>query len=133
VLWTWPAADGAPTYDDAGFDSVVDLVALGTRACGAVYVAGCSDPSSGSTGNCAYPGKAKHGFIAKLDLGTGQEIAIDEATLENPGYDVFLPTALAASADRVWLAASVSGKIGIAGTEIVGASPMETVVVELTK
>ncbi len=132
VLWTYPGATPTPGYDVIGHNALVDLAVLGTRDCGAVYLVGCTVPSTETNGDCAEPKVGKRGFIVKLDLGTGRELWVDDVALENPDYDLFLPTAIAAQGDHVWVAATASGKVDVAGTQVIGASPMETLVLTLS-
>ncbi len=132
-IWTYPGATATPGFQTDAWESVVDLSALGTRSCGAVYVAGCSVPSGAPNPNCALPTKGQHGFIAKLDLGTGKEIWVNEILVANPATDLFLPTALRAVGDDVLLAATSLGSQTVAGGAIDSPGTMSTFVLRLTK
>lgn len=132
VIWRYPAGDAKPAYDPTGFNTVVDVAALGTRVCGAVYVLGCTVPTGGTAADCSVPAKGKRGFLLKLDLGNGKLVSVDDFTLENPSVDFAMPTALTASGEKIWMAATISGKATIAGTPVVGGAPEETVVLQLS-
>jgi hypothetical protein len=132
ILWTWPAAEGDPGYDRAAFNSVVDIAVLGDRDCGAVYVLGCTVPGGGSTAECATPKAKKHGFLAKLDFTTGGVVWSQDIQLENEDFDFFLPTAITAQGERVWMAATLNNSVTLAGTQVSGAQSGETVVFELS-
>ena len=88
---------------------------LGDRACGAVYVLGCSAPGTTANPDCIYADVGKSAFVIKLDLGTGSRIWVQEIELENPDFEYFLPTALTAAEDKVWLAATLFGSVNVAG------------------
>lgn len=133
VLWTYPDGVAEPGYEKQYFNTVVGLAALGTKDCGAVYVLGCTVEGSGTAANCDVPGPKKRAFLAKLDMATGAEIAIENATLANPGFELFVPTAIAADDERVWMAASVGGTATFAGAQIPGATPMESVVLQISR
>ena len=132
VLWSYPGTSPAG-YDQTGFNSVVEVAVLGTRDCGAVYVLGCTVPSSGTQADCVVPAAGKRGFLAKLDLMSGREIWVENFVLGNPDFDFFLPTAMTAKLDKLWIAGTVSGKAAIAGTQVVGAAPQEAVVLQLSR
>ncbi len=133
VLWTYPSADVEPSFSRAGFNTVIDLVALGERDCGAVYVLGCSAPGDVGNPDCVVASPGKTGFVVKLDISTGREVWVQEVELENPGFDFFLPSAITASEDRVWLAATLLGSVQLAGGTVSGDMPQESVVVELSR
>jgi len=132
ILWTYPGTTAEPGYERIGFNVVTDLAVMGDRDCGAVYVLGCTVPGGGSAAECVVPLGGKRGFIAKLDFTTARELWVDDIALENPNYDFFLPTAMTAQGNRLWLAATVNGQVAVAGTQIEGAAPQETLVLELS-
>ncbi len=133
VLWAYPTAETGATFDQAQWEAVVDLAILGVKDCGAVYIAGCSVLASVAGPNCVDPAGGKRGFVIKLDLATGQELWVESIPLENPAYDIFLPTALRAFDDKVYLAASTFGSVSLAGGTFDGTGPMESLVLELTR
>lgn len=133
LLWSYPQAGDDIGYDPALFDTVVDLAALGGRDCGAVYVLGCEVASTTSDPDCVFPETGKSGFILKIDVTTGARVWSQVMELANPGFEFFVPTAITASEDKVWLAATVLGQLDIAGGTVIGAAPQESVVVQIGK
>lgn len=132
VVWTYPDATTAGGFDAKRWYSVVEVAALGTADCGAVYIAGCSVPTSASTLDCVTFEPGKTGFVSKLDFATGRVIWTTESALGDPTTDSFVPTALTAAEDHVWLAATFNGTVDGFGTKLKSGISHESAVVRLT-
>jgi hypothetical protein len=128
VKWSFPDAFAISGFDPQRWYSVVDLAAAGTPECGALYVIGCSAPPTATVLDCATPEPGKTGFLTKLDLATGQPIWTEEIALGDPATDTFVPTAITASSDHVWVASTFSGAATGWGMSLVSGPSKESTV-----
>ena len=124
-----------PPADDTRWRSVVDVAVLGTPACGAVYVVGCSVPATAPVRDCSLFEPGSSGFIEKLDRATGALVWSYDFPLGDVASDLFVPTALASYDDpartgeeRLWMAATYAGSYEMLGASLETGLSRESVV-----
>lgn len=131
VLWSWPPEGGAPRASEDLWTSVVDVAVSGTEECGAVYVLGCESPQTSGFLDCATFEFGKTTFLMKLDRATGAVLWSESVVLEDPINHLFMPTAIAAHEERLWVAATYFGVADAFGHELESGVSRESVVLQL--
>ncbi|MFO0612116.1 MAG: hypothetical protein U0414_06000 [Polyangiaceae bacterium] len=116
ALWTYPTTTELAR---PAFDAVVDVAAVGTPGCGAVYVLACGADPTSATQDCLGLDNGKRAFLTKLDLGTGAQVWTTEIATEAPTDNYIVPRAVAADDTGVWAAFSYRGTVNVGGTAIV--------------
>jgi hypothetical protein len=112
VVWAWPTADSELPREL--YEDVLDIAIVSESSCGsqgAVYVAGCISAAGTAIKSCkkAYEEVGKQGFLAKLDLATGEEKWVRVFTPDNLATDLFMPTAIDADASGLYAAFNLQG------------------------
>ncbi len=118
VVWSYPADEDAASFDPARWKMVVDMAVVGNRETGSVWVAGCSAPPTAEVLDCATFEPGKSGFLIELSLATGRPEWTKAIELEDPSADAFVPTAIFANDEAVWLAASHRGTVDAFGQSL---------------
>lgn len=128
TLWSWPSPGSK--LDRNKYEAVFDLAVVDPAGCGSsgvVYVVGCSIGANATVKSCqrAYGDVDKGSFLVKLDLATGEELAVSSFGPTNPASEMFLPTALAADTTGIYVAFNLLGSAEVPGLDapLTGAAP----------
>jgi hypothetical protein len=81
--------------------------------------------------DCTSFERGKRGFVTKLLLATGEVVWTHEMQLAEPDLEMFVPTAITANDQHVWVAVTYQGTFDAWGEPLTSGPSPESVVLRL--